>query len=158
EPILCFDGDKAGQNAALRAAERVLPLLKPGLSLRFAMMPAGKDPDDICRTEGAAAMQQVLVRSVPLSKVLWENLLSTHSIDTPERRAALVQDSRELANRVEDVGVREFYRQEFRKRLNDLLDPSIGSAPTPYQRKWKRDDRQKKRAVFDPSQRKIDSI
>jgi DNA primase len=49
EPMLCFDNDKAGRAAALRAANRALPELKPGFSLRFVQLPAGKDPDDICR-------------------------------------------------------------------------------------------------------------
>ena len=47
EPVLCFDGDSAGERAALRAAERALPLLRPGLTLRFATLPAGEDPDTL---------------------------------------------------------------------------------------------------------------
>ena len=50
EPILCFDGDKAGQKAAWRAADLALPHLKPGKSLRFALLPEGQDPDDLARS------------------------------------------------------------------------------------------------------------
>ena len=47
EPVLCFDGDAAGQRAAARALRRALPLLRPGQSLRFAALPAGEDPDSL---------------------------------------------------------------------------------------------------------------
>ncbi len=53
EPILCFDGDKAGMRAAHRAADLALPLLQPGKSLRFALLPPGQDPDDLIRAAGA---------------------------------------------------------------------------------------------------------
>lgn len=72
EPILCFDGDKAGLRAAFRAVERVLPLLKPGHSLRFALLPEGKDPDDLVREEGSAAMRAVLDAARPLAEMVWE--------------------------------------------------------------------------------------
>ncbi len=58
EPTLCFDGDTAGERAAARAAERALPLLKPGQSLRFAMLPEGEDPDTLILAEGSAAMRR----------------------------------------------------------------------------------------------------
>ncbi|MGE3476517.1 MAG: DNA primase [Rhodospirillaceae bacterium] len=121
EPILCFDGDRAGRAAALRAAERALPLLKPGLSLRFAMMPAGKDPDDICRREGAAAMQAVLGAAVPLSEVVWQQLLAQNPADTPERRAGLERAAQAKAGVIGDESVQAQYRQHFRNRLFELF-------------------------------------
>ncbi len=83
EPIICLDGDAAGQRAAAKAAERALPLLKPGLSLRFATVPAPEDPDSLIQTQGSAAMQQILDRAQPLSDVLWHQELSRH----PHRHA-----------------------------------------------------------------------
>lgn len=123
EPILCFDGDKAGRAAALRAAERALPLLKPGLSLRFAMMPAGKDPDDICRREGAAGMAAVLSAAMPLSDVMWRQLLSEHQTDTPERRAGLKKAALAKAGQIGDESVRGQYINLFRERLDELFRP-----------------------------------
>jgi DNA primase len=58
EPILCFDGDKAGLRAAFRSIERALPLLKPGYSLRFALLPDGQDPDDLIRADGPPLCRQ----------------------------------------------------------------------------------------------------
>src|SRR5256885_15475267 len=48
-PILCFDGDAAGRKAAIRAATRALPHLRPDRTLRFVELPAGQDPDDVIR-------------------------------------------------------------------------------------------------------------
>lgn len=124
EPILCFDGDRAGRAAALRAAERALPLLKPGLSLRFALMPAGKDPDDICRREGAEAMQAVLSAAIPLSEVVWQQLLAQNPADTPERRAGLERAAMAKAGVIADEGVQGQYRQLFKNRMFELFRAS----------------------------------
>src|SRR3546814_2498700 len=64
-PILCFDGDAAGQKAAMRAAMRALPLLRPGFSLAFATLPAGQDPDDIVRARGATGLPALLAEAQP---------------------------------------------------------------------------------------------
>ncbi len=123
EPTLCFDGDRAGRAAALRAAERALPLLKPGTSLRFAMMPAGKDPDDICRRDGPDAMAKVLAEAAPLSDVVWRQLLSEHQTDTPERRAGLERSAFAKAQVIADEGVRAQYVRLFKDRLYELFRP-----------------------------------
>ena len=72
EPYLCFDGDNAGRRAASRAAERALPLLRAGKSLRFLSLPAGEDPDSLIRTRGADAMR----RSLDLARSLSDVVLS----------------------------------------------------------------------------------
>ena len=133
EPILCFDGDKAGQRAALRAADRVLPILKPGLSLRFAMMPPGKDPDDICRTQGAAVMAEVLKTALPLSEVMWRQLIAENPTDTPERRAAFDRATQAKAEVIADQAVRFHYAAQFRNRQRELF------APPPRQTGGRRD-------------------
>src|SRR5712691_5494309 len=89
EPILCFDGDAAGQRAAARALRRALPLLRPGQSLRFASLPSGEDPDSVVRTKGRGHFDQILAAARPLSGVLWELELGGRRLDTPERRADL---------------------------------------------------------------------
>ncbi len=124
EPILCFDGDRAGRAAALRGAERALPLLKPGFSLRFAMMPSGKDPDDICRREGPAAMAEVLKAAAPLSEVVWNQLLAEHTYDTPERKAGFEAHAMAKAGQIEDETVRSQYRSLFKNKIYELFRPS----------------------------------
>ena len=110
EPVLCFDGDGAGQRAAARAAERVLPLLKPGVSVRFALLPEGKDPDDLVRTEGAFALATLLEAALPLSEALWRSLWAGRKPATPEQWAALEQDIKTLTERIADLSIRSNYR------------------------------------------------
>lgn len=117
EPILCFDGDRAGLKAAYRAVERVLPLLKPGHSLRFAMLPEGKDPDDLIRDGGSGAMQEVLDQAKPLSTMLWDWQVSLGEWDTPERRAAFEEAMGELVASIADPKVRGHYREGVRSQF-----------------------------------------
>jgi DNA primase len=123
EPILCFDGDNAGQRAAARAADRAIPLLKPGLSLRFAWMPAGEDPDSLVRAKGSAGFREELARMEPLVDVLWRQVLADRPLDTPERRAGFRRDLAEAVGRIVDKSVADAYRQETQRRLDDLFRP-----------------------------------
>jgi DNA primase len=116
EPILCFDGDAAGQRAAARALDRALPLLKPGLSLRFATLPEGEDPDTLLQRQGQEAMREVLARARPLAEILWE-FETSKPCDTPERRAALESRLDARTRKIADRGVQEHYRAFFRERL-----------------------------------------
>ncbi|MGB3810583.1 MAG: DNA primase [Parvibaculum sp.] len=126
EPILCFDGDKAGLRAAFRAVERVLPLLKPGHSLRFALLPNGKDPDDLVREEGGDAMRDVLAQARPLAEMVWEKEVSAGTWDTPERRAALEARIEEVIGEIADTKVKAHYAQELRGRISRLFGPKQG--------------------------------
>ena len=71
EPVVALDGDSAGLDAAQRLIDLALPLLGPGRSLRFALMPPGQDPDDVARAGGAAALQPLLDASRPIVDLLW---------------------------------------------------------------------------------------
>src|SRR5213596_206268 len=102
EPILCFDGDKAGQKAAFRAADMALPHLKPGKSLRFALLPEGQDPDDLARSGGRGAIEEVISAARGLVDVIWSREIEGGTFATPERRAALEARIGELANAVRD--------------------------------------------------------
>src|SRR6185437_11286771 len=123
EPVLCFDGDAAGQRAALRAAERALPLLRPGFTLRFASMPAGEDPDTLILRFGAGAMRDILEAARPLGEVVWAAEHGAHPIDTPERRAALEHRLEERARAIADRHVAENYRRFFRDKLYERRGP-----------------------------------
>ena len=120
EPLLCFDGDAAGQRAAGRALERALPLLKPGHSLRFATLPPGEDPDTLILRQGVDAMREVLENARPLADVLWE-IESAHRVETPEQRAALEHRLEERVRVVADRSVQEHYRSFFRNRLYETF-------------------------------------
>src|SRR3954463_7311906 len=117
EPILCFDGDKAGQKAAWRAADLALPHLKPGKSLRFALLPEGQDPDDLARSGGRVAIEEVISSARGLADVIWSREIEGGSYATPERRAALEARINELSNGIRDDVVRRYYRQDLAERL-----------------------------------------
>jgi DNA primase len=130
EPILCFDGDRAGQKAAWRAADLALPLLKPGKSLRFALLPEGQDPDDLARSGGRGAIEEVISAARPLADVIWSREIEGGSFATPERRAALEARIGEIANSVRDEVVRRYYRQDLVERLQRNFAPE---APRGFQ-------------------------
>ena len=129
EPILCFDGDRAGQKAAWRAAELALPHLAPGKSLRFALLPEGQDPDDLARSGGRAAMEDVISASRGLVDVIWAREIEGGNFDTPERRAALEKRIGELSNAIRDEVVRRYYRQDFAGRLSRMFAPEAARSP-----------------------------
>ena len=117
EPILCFDGDAAGQRAGLRAALRALPLLEPGKSLRFATLPPGQDPDDLVRDGGAVALDAVLAAARPLHEIIWDAVVAEAGADTPEQKASIKSKLRELALSIHSADVRTTYDQAFRDRF-----------------------------------------
>ncbi|WP_374304240.1 DNA primase [Ferrovibrio sp.] len=123
EPILCFDGDNAGIRAAMRAADRALPLLEPGHSFRFAILPGGQDPDDLVRNQGRQAMEEVLAAALPMADILWRKETEGRPLDTPERRAALEAALFGLAGQIKNPAVQNHYRDHFRSRLRTLFAP-----------------------------------
>ena len=126
EPVLCFDGDKAGRKAAYRAIETALPLIGAGKSLRFAFLPDGQDPDDLARSGGAEAIETVLGASRPLVDVLWTRETEAGQLDTPERRAALERRLFETIKAITDETLRRHYRQEIEARLGALFGRAPG--------------------------------
>src|SRR4051794_9861966 len=126
EPILCFDGDKAGQKAAWRAAEMALPNLLPGKSLRFALLPEGQDPDDLARSGGRAAIEEVISAARGLADVIWSREIEGGTFATPERRAALEKRINEMTNGIRDEVVRRYYRQDLSERLQRTFAPQGG--------------------------------
>jgi len=121
EPVLCLDGDVAGQRAASRVAQRALALLRPGCSLRFAMLPADRDPDSLVRMGGAAALRQLVEAARPLAAVIWDELLRHHRIDSPERQAGLRQAILRTVEAINDRAVLTAYRSALLDRYFDLL-------------------------------------
>ena len=130
EPILCFDGDTAGQKAAYRAVDTVMPLLEPGRSLRFAFLPSGMDPDDLVRQQGPEAVRRVLGNAESLLEVVWRREHAREPADTPERRAALTRRVEALAAAIEDRTVREEYERALRQRLREFQWTSVRSGET----------------------------
>lgn len=121
QPVLCFDGDGAGIRAANRGVDLALPHLKPGRSVRFAMLPDGKDPDDLVRQEGRAPFDQVLANARSLAEMVWQREVQGGAFDTPEKRAELEARLKQVTSVIADESVRRHYGQDMRDRLHAFL-------------------------------------
>lgn len=128
EPVLCFDGDAAGLRAAMRAVDRALPMLEPGRSLRFALLPPGEDPDSLIQARGPGAMAQVETGAVPLIEMLWRAQCEGRRVDTPEKRAGLERDLNQAVARIGNQNVQFHYRNAIREKLRAAFRPARGGA------------------------------
>ncbi|HCR86299.1 MAG TPA: DNA primase, partial [Alphaproteobacteria bacterium] len=123
EPIFCLDSDEAGQRASKRLAEEFIKYLKPGYSMKFAIVPSGKDPDDFIKTEGRQAMEELLNNATPLVDALWNFNIVGADVSTPEKKANFSKALQDIANRIEDPIVRDFYKAEFTARVKKHFAP-----------------------------------
>jgi DNA primase len=128
-PVLCFDGDSAGRKAAVRAAMRALPLLRPGHSLAFATLPPGQDPDDLLKAEGPAAFQVILDAAEPLIDRLWADAHAAGPLDTPEQRAGFKQRLRDMTDAIAHPDIRAHYVHLFKERHDALFFARAPFAP-----------------------------
>lgn len=112
EPILCFDGDAPGLKAAARAAERVLPLLKPGYSLRFVILPQGEDPDSI--VQKGPFFEKLLTQAHSLLEALWLFLTHGKTFKTPEQKAALQKQCSLWSQSIQNADVKKNYQYAFK--------------------------------------------
>ncbi|MFO1160100.1 MAG: DNA primase [Reyranellaceae bacterium] len=142
EPCLCFDGDNAGRRAAGRAAERALPLLRAGKSLRFLALPAGEDPDSLIRVRGAAAMQRALDLARPLADVIWDIETQGKPADTPERRASVQRAVERRVAEIADPVVRDYYRADMKGRFARLWRSESRAGRTGEWRRRRPSDRE----------------
>jgi DNA primase len=121
EPIICFDGDKAGQAAAYRAVDRILPELRVGSSFKFAYLPSGQDPDDVIKSFGLSAFNDLLMIARPLWDVLWDRETKTVRAESPDQRAVLETRFDALVAMIQDRAVSKAYRFKTRTYLADLF-------------------------------------
>ncbi len=117
-PVLCFDGDAAGQRAAARAIDRALPFLTPAQTLRLATITGAKDPDELIRKAGKAAFDAVLKQAQPMIDALWSLSLAGRAMRTPEDRGAFAAVLKKRVGQIKDDQLRELYRSEFKKRID----------------------------------------
>ena len=138
-PTLCFDGDAAGQRAAMRAATRALPLLRPGHSLSIVRLPEGLDPDDLIRRDGVATMQRLLDTPASLLDTLWTHEQSAQSLSSPEDKAGLKARLLDHVETIADKDIRALYRRELMDRFSAFAFPPraarpVGGGGAPYRK------------------------
>jgi len=120
EPTICLDSDRAGRQAASRLLDRALPLLKPGRSFRFVLIESGKDPDEVLREQGAAALKAQLAQATPFAEALFARERDAEPLDTPERRTSLKARLRKLAATIADPDLAQAYKEDLLGRYEQL--------------------------------------
>ncbi|MDE2336431.1 MAG: DNA primase [Alphaproteobacteria bacterium] len=130
-PILCFDGDTAGQRAARRAMERVLPLLKPDHSVKFAFLPQEHDPDSLIKAEGRPAMERVLKNTISLFDMIWQDTARGRDMTQPEVKAGFRAALEKHARNIADLSVQKFFVNEIKQRIDSLF---LTEKPSPARR------------------------
>ncbi len=124
EPVITLDGDTAGLRAAMRLVDTALPLIEPGKSLRFVLMPEGLDPDDLIKSGGAPAMQAQLDAARPMVDLLWQRETEGQVFDSPERKALLDKNLRILLGKINNPSIKSHYGQEIKTRRQALFFPN----------------------------------
>lgn len=122
-PVLCFDGDAAGQRAAMRAIARALPLLRPGHSFQIVTMPQGLDPDDLIKARGAGAMEEALGGAQSLLETLWTAERDAGPANTPEEKAGLKARLLAHVETIADPDIKALYRRDLLERFSDFAFP-----------------------------------
>ncbi len=123
-PVLCFDGDAAGQRAAMRAVTRALPLLRPAHSLKIVRLPAGMDPDDVVRRDGPPAMERLLGEAASLVDLLWHHERDAQPLVTPEDKAGLKARLMAHVETIADRDIQSLYRRELLERFSAFAFPA----------------------------------
>lgn len=121
--VCCYDGDRAGREAAWRALETALPYMTDGRELRFMFLPDGEDPDTLVRKEGKAAFEARMEQAQPLSTFLFNSLMPQVNLGTPDGRALLNTLALPLINQVPGDTLYIYLRQELGKKLGINYEP-----------------------------------
>ncbi len=117
EPILCLDGDSPGVKAAMRAVDRVLPILKAGYSLKFLFLPDNQDPDEYLQAHGRESFGALMKKTKPLIDILWQKYTENEDSSTPEKKALIEKTLLAEVAKITDATVRSYYAQEIRNRI-----------------------------------------
>ena len=122
--VCCYDGDRAGRDAAWRAFENALPYLYDGRQLKFIFLPDGEDPDTFMRSQGKEGFEQYLAEhSKSLSDFLFDSLLMQVDLSSPEGKSKLASLAIPLINRIPGEMLRVYLRNILGQKLG-ILDPA----------------------------------
>lgn len=115
--IFCFDGDAAGQKAAARACDIIMPFLRDTSDVRFAFVTGGKDPDEVLKSGGDAAMQKIIDASTGLTDFLWNLANAGFNVSTPGGRTQAEKFIKQKTDKITDQHLRAEYEQEYNQRI-----------------------------------------
>lgn len=114
--VFCFDGDTAGQKAAARAANLVLPFIRDNSDIKFAFVTGGKDPDEILKKSGKDAMDIIINNATGLTDFIWEIANKNYIVSTPGGRAQAEKFLKSQTDKITDIALRAEYEKEYNSR------------------------------------------
>ncbi len=117
EPVFCLDGDNAGLRAMMRLAENHINMLVPGKTMKFVLLPQGKDPDDVIKNSGAKVFEEMLNNSTDLSDALWDINIKGQKLKTPEQKSAFAEKMLKVVGQIKNETVKNFYTQDYKNRI-----------------------------------------
>lgn len=123
--VCCYDGDRAGREAAWRALENALPYLRDGRQLRFMFLPEGEDPDTLVRKIGKEMFEDRIEQALPLSTFLFETLMPQVDLSSPDGRAKLSTLALPLIGQVPGETLRLYLYQQLGNKLGILYDSQL---------------------------------
>lgn len=129
KPIVCLDGDAAGKAAALRVAEKILPILEPGKTLQFMWLPQGEDPDSLIQKDGVGAFRQLLAQPTALEQVLWLFIAQDADLTTADGRAAAEAEMGGILAKIRNAIVRKSYQQVLKDKMYQATRHASGRTP-----------------------------
>ncbi|WP_298441468.1 DNA primase [uncultured Ferrimonas sp.] len=117
EVVCCYDGDRAGREAAWRAVETALPLLRSGTALKFMFLPDGEDPDSLVRQEGKDAFEVRIGQATSLSDYLFSHVMKQADMSNDEGKAHMAKLVTDLINKINDDSLRQVFGQRLAREL-----------------------------------------
>ena len=123
-PIICLDGDESGQKAAIRAAERLFPLMKSDFNMFFLKLPENLDPDSYINQKGKDSFLNLAKNKIEIQDFIWQAYFNDVNTNNPHSLSIFERKIKSLCREVKDKTLGKYYFDNFMKRINDLT-PSI---------------------------------
>lgn len=114
--VFCFDGDTAGQKAAARAANLILPFIRDNSDIKFAFVTGGKDPDEILKKSGKDAMDTIINNATGLTDFIWDIANKNYIVSTPGGRTQAEKFLKSQTDKITDISLRAEYENEYNSR------------------------------------------
>ena len=119
-PVICLDGDKSGQTAAVRIAEKLFPLINDNNKIYFSIMPDGKDPDDYVKKNGKEALLNLLKQKSIIQTFIWNNYLNKINLNNPFEISKFEKDIKKLTYSINDETIRKYVLEEYLEKIKKL--------------------------------------
>ncbi len=119
-PIICLDGDVSGQKAALRAAERIFPLMKPDYNIYFLTLPENLDPDAYINLNGKEAFIKLSENKVEIQNFIWQSYYKDIDKNNPRSLTLFEKKIKTLCNEIKDKTLAKYFLENFMNRINEL--------------------------------------